>query len=115
MDLNNKVELKRVWIDALRSGEYEQCQDTLHNLTKGGYCCLGVALKEWGLATDEVMGVEEDREGFTQEEGPKELYAKLRIVIYRYVVERGIDMNDQGKPFPLIADMIETEWLVTEQ
>jgi hypothetical protein len=115
MDLNNKSELKRVWIDALRSGDYEQCQDTLHNLTKGGYCCLGVALKVWGLATDEAMGAEVDLEGFTQYGGPKELYDKLRVVIDTEVVEKGIDMNDQGKPFPLIADMIETEWLVTEQ
>jgi hypothetical protein len=115
MDLNNKSELKRVWVDALRSGEYEQCQETLHNLTKGGYCCLGVALKVWDIATDEAMGAAEDPEGFTPYEGPIELYDKLRKVIDRDVVDKGIDMNDQGKPFPLIADMIETEWLVTEQ
>jgi len=87
----------------------------LHNRTKGGYCCLGVALKVWGVARDEVMGVEEYSEGFTYNKGPIELYDELRVVINHDVVEKGVDMNDRGKPFPMIADMIETEWLVTEQ
>jgi hypothetical protein len=37
------------------------------------------------------------------------------VVIDPDVAEKGADMNDRGEPFPLIADMIETEWLVTEQ
>jgi hypothetical protein len=34
---------KQEWIQALRSGEYQQCQGTLTNNI--GYCCLGVWAK----------------------------------------------------------------------
>ncbi len=33
-------EIKKLWIEALRSGEYEQCIGALHDAT--GYCCIGV-------------------------------------------------------------------------
>lgn len=32
--------LKAKWVKALRSGEYEQCTNTLRY--EGGFCCLGV-------------------------------------------------------------------------
>lgn len=32
--------IKQLWIEALRSGEYEQTVGTLHN--DEGFCCLGV-------------------------------------------------------------------------
>lgn len=31
------------WINALKSGEYEQCDGSLED--SNGYCCLGVACK----------------------------------------------------------------------
>lgn len=34
-------ELKEKWMAALRSGEYEQGRDILHD-GKGAYCCMGV-------------------------------------------------------------------------
>jgi hypothetical protein len=36
-------QIKQRWIEALRSGEYEQTQGRLRDET--GYCCLGVLLK----------------------------------------------------------------------
>lgn len=33
-------EIMRKWIEALRSGEYAQCQNSL--MDDKGYCCLGV-------------------------------------------------------------------------
>ena len=114
MDLFNKVELKRVWVEALRSGQYEQCKDTLHNLTRDSYCCLGVAAKVWGLATDEEMGVEQNIDGVACGEVPKNLYDELRSIMGLDLSDRGVNMNDRGKPFPLIADMIEADWNVTE-
>ena len=33
-------EIKRRWVEALRSGEYQQTTETLHDVH--GYCCLGV-------------------------------------------------------------------------
>jgi hypothetical protein len=40
-----KKEIKDKWVKALRSGEYLQCQDTLHKKNSEGqdtFCCLGV-------------------------------------------------------------------------
>lgn len=36
-------ELKQKWIEALRSGDYEQCNGLLHSRKKD--CCLGVLAK----------------------------------------------------------------------
>ena len=35
-------EIKKLWLEALRSGEYKQGQWRLHNPKKGTFCCLGV-------------------------------------------------------------------------
>ena len=37
-----KPEIKKLWVDALRSGEYKQAREVLR--TNGGtsFCCLGV-------------------------------------------------------------------------
>ena len=33
-------QIKQKWVSALRSGDYQQTQQVLHN--KNGFCCLGV-------------------------------------------------------------------------
>lgn len=49
--------IKQAWIDALRSGTYQQGHQTLHNIAENTYCCLGVLcdlyLKEQGKVWDE--------------------------------------------------------------
>lgn len=110
MYLSNKAELKRVWVDALRSGKYRQGQNTLHNTDSGSFCCLGVAAAVWGISTPETMGVQEDRYGTPATEGPTEIYQELRFVMPTEIVDTGIDMNDGGKSFAEIADMIERDW-----
>ena len=42
-----KAELKQKWVDALRSGDYEQGKGAL--LASGKYCCLGVLCEVSGL------------------------------------------------------------------
>lgn len=37
-----KQRIKKLWVEALRSGEYEQGRGVLHNYTANTYCCLGV-------------------------------------------------------------------------
>ena len=91
-------ELKRKWVDALRSGKFEQGKTKLEE--NGRYCCLGVLrhivdpkdmryqpalgggsllngeqLKEYGLTSDEQITLS--------------------------------TINDRGKPFSEIADYIE--------
>lgn len=35
-------EIKKLWVDALRSGSYEQGKGCLNNADNGTFCCLGV-------------------------------------------------------------------------
>lgn len=46
MEKKLPVEFKTKWVEALRSGEYQQTKEYLHS--EGGYCCLGVACELTG-------------------------------------------------------------------
>lgn len=92
----------QTWVDALRSGEYQQCQETLHN--GKGYCCLGVYAKVNNLATDEFM-VSSDCV-----EGPQSVYEDIRQVLDNDLVDDLIQMNDGGDSFKDIADYIEERY-----
>ena len=119
-------ELHKKWVEALRSGEYKQTQNKLHD--KDGYCCLGVLC--------EVMGLESCKAGVDYfayympntgqidaswiPEDDLSAFGLNREVLYRYpddptdVVDRKVDsvlmeMNDSGKTFAEIADYIEKE------
>jgi len=92
------------WINALRSGDYDQQKGTLKGT--GGYCCLGVYCSLMGKEPPEVS-VEEIEDEVPDYEGPMELYDYCRENIDPDVVEDGIFMNDGGKTFLEIADMIE--------
>ena len=48
------LEQMKIWIKALRSGEYSQTKTTLEDCD--GYCCLGVAVKV--LVDDPVMRID---------------------------------------------------------
>lgn len=106
-------EFAEKWLAAPRSGEYEQCQEGLHNGV--GYCCLGVACALAGASNDEMM----ESACFpielpTKLELPKLLLAnsngfqasnpKQKKFIFKLA-----QMNDtQNKTFPEIADWIES-------
>ena len=83
------------WCEALRSGRYKQCRDTLRQLDRSGdiaaYCCIGVGADVAGLA---VRGLNTttalDRTGIG--------YANGTLLI---------TLNDGGRTFPEIADWIE--------
>jgi hypothetical protein len=53
-------DLKRDWIDALRSGEYKQVRGTFFDSRSNVYCCLGVervvAVGEWDDRTPSNAG-----------------------------------------------------------
>ncbi len=42
-----KPEIKKLWVDALRSGRYKQGYNDLRD-SSGGHCCLGVLVEELG-------------------------------------------------------------------
>lgn len=135
----NKDKLK-LWIDALRSGEYTQGQGNLAG--KDGevvkYCCLGVAcevaIKDgldlefcWGRpAVDEDREpVEEDRKFYDTEDLvlPPAVQDWLGIpgnttveVMLNGIEESVIDLNDNmDRDFGQIADALEWTFLKEEK
>jgi hypothetical protein len=105
MSNSNKIpENIQKWINALRSGDYNQQEKTLKG--PDGYCCLGVYCSIMGKEPYETS--EEDlMDEIPGYEGTKELYDYCNSNIDPDVVDYGISMNDEGKTFWEIADMIE--------
>ena len=109
-------EARRIWVEALRSGKYQQTQGRLaRELEDGsiGYCCLGVAC--------EVLGAEK---GLTQDGRimwlatgfvPAIHYLPDGIKILLGLKDKGgyheggslVLTNDGGASFAEIADIIE--------
>jgi|SRR6185369_2586126 len=106
-----KKRIKKLWVDALRSGEFQQCERTLR---KGGgknveYCCLGVL---------EQIRVQETGDRFTRGKGSyagllsekTQAWAGLSTsdpVLMPLRKKTASDLNDDGKTFAEIADRIE--------
>lgn len=125
-----KPEVKKMWLEALRSSNYEQGKGTLRQIGRDGnpdrFCCLGVlcdiAVKE-GLGVD--VRVDEDaglaRYGESQSVLPYDVrkWAGLetsnpgvtlidKFHAYFDATEEAIALvNDAGASFEEIADMIE--------
>lgn len=93
------AELKRKWVEALRSGEYEQGRLKLNS--HGRYCCLGVLCDVAGLKWLRCSEL-----GFI----PAGDHIHQHLVRFGIANESSdlVDMNDnQGKTFAEIADYIE--------
>jgi hypothetical protein len=115
-----KQTVMKKWVKALRSGKYTQGKNALHTRA-GGYCCLGVLCD---LAAQEGKG---KWEGTTDDGDQKFLDRKgnhessyLPIVVQDWAgvnsknpVACGVllsGMNDEGRSFGEIADVIEKNW-----
>ena len=112
MTTKTKQQMKTEWLEALRSGKYEQVQGTLKGITEDGeegYCCLGVFCSV--VLEEEPEVCVRDRWGGL-DDGPSATYRHLNDLIGGFTTETGIEMNDKGKPFSTIADMIEEGWEV---
>lgn len=107
--MNPKV--KKLWIEALRSGKYKQGIKRLRTV-KNRYCCLGVLCdlyakehgKRWSRDTmgEWVLGMERDYppDSVIEWAGTKHIGKKIAG---RDLAEH----NDTGKTFLEIADLIE--------
>lgn len=95
------AELKRKWVAALRSGEYEQGQFALENA--GRFCCLGVLCKVQGWPTVQ-MG--DDSAGSRIDSA---LYNPIHDAVGDTGVVRGLaeKNDDDDLSFTEIADYIE--------
>lgn len=111
-----KASVKRKWLAALRSGEYEQGQGQL--LSAGKYCCLGVlacvvdsARKVWnppdasfGCFVDGVIPTKEHRDFSRYQEQQKLLGGAIPVKRVNALIK----MNDVTKwSFSRIATYIE--------
>jgi hypothetical protein len=101
-----KPDLKAKWIDALRSGNYEQGTGDLRSRS-GQFCCLGVLCDvmgaEWSGTTPILNGKDMDREDESFLSGDT-----LERVGFDNETQIALArMNDDGEPFGKIADHIE--------
>lgn len=97
-------EWKAKWLEALRSGRYEQGQGYLKN-KKNKFCCLGVLCDlvdptKWAY-TYSAMSYEESRTWL-----PYSIKDMTRLV-QMLVEDQLASMNDQGISFKEIANYIE--------
>lgn len=112
--MNQKV--KELWVNALRSGEYTQSRHALR--TVSGFCCLGVLCDiaaKTGLGKWDTLG---GREVFRAKDG---YYCAdtlpHAVVEWAGLRDRNPDsadgslasLNDSGKTFDEIADIIQAE------
>lgn len=107
----------RKWVEALRSGEYQQGHSLLRS-SENKMCCLGVACEINPNA--EFMPGNDDREGgYLIGYGPLMVSLMMDGVMREWLgmasPDGGFDggslalLNDQGKTFSDIADVIESE------
>ncbi len=100
-----RSDIKKKWIAALRSGEYEQGMDELRP-TENSYCCLGVLAcvmgEEWVRDGDSDSFYLENHEAFC--ELPDRLEVAASLATDQDVLST---MNDTGSTFEEIADYIE--------
>src|ERR1044072_180997 len=106
----NKDEL-RIWIAALRSGEYQQGNGTLQS--KNGYCCLGVACKVL-IPAKSLKFLDDKLAGNYPEDQPKSP-KWLRHIDLDVKTKFGIqlsELNDaRNWSFNQIADLLEKLYL----
>lgn len=108
-------ELKSKWIEALRSNLYNQAIGWLHDHTPeslDSYCCLGVLceitpptiLPEWD---GDKLKIHDDEGNYTHEEELPHAI-RFRLGLSEIDCQQLMRMNDEGQPFPIIADWIES-------
>lgn len=121
-----RLEARKLWVEALRSGEYKQGKKALSS--NGGYCCLGVACETYNKHNTPLPTVV-DAAKRTCYDG-EIFYLPTAVVswlgmkssdgAYLEGGEDGVtslaDQNDKGKSFDEIADIIENnpKWLWKE-
>lgn len=116
-----KNRIKKLWVEALRSGDYEQGEQTLRKGDK--FCCLGVLcdLYQKEMDDDSINWIPHDNVGgyrFLGRGGalPREVWEWANLPWDDPRPEREdktlSELNDAGKTFKQIADMIEKQKLV---
>lgn len=107
-----KPEIKTNWLTALRSGKYTQAMQTLRENDEGNvaHCCLGVLCdiidsKRWD--GEDYLGTAEDELDEYDDMPPPSILGAAELSATD--AEKLATMNDNGRTFEEIADMIEVE------
>jgi hypothetical protein len=108
-------QVKQKWVDALRSGDYQQGQCYLR--TNSGFCCLGVLCDlygkennvEWNLANNGHNYEFQEFESYLPSSVRK--WADLEYCNPPVNDEEStlVRLNDSGSTFEQIADVIEKQ------
>ena len=105
-----QAENRRTWVEALRSGKYKQASGQLR--IGDAFCCLGVACDISGLGSwNEYSEYSTHIDGGQGYKLPASLmdYLGLRTPTGDFEMTNLSSMNDNGKSFEEIADVIERE------
>lgn len=116
----DKKEARRLWVEALRSGEYKQGTGKLETRTDEGEltnCCLGVACRaahKWGvfvdMAGERILGNYLDSQPSVKEWlGLKDCRGFYKINCWDTLNCLAYDNDIHGLSFHEIADIIESE------
>jgi hypothetical protein len=107
-------QIKQKWVDALRSGEYQQTQKRLR--TEDGFCCLGVLCDLYGKENNvewqhnEVVGYFYENHSFSL---PSSVVEWSGVEDGNPFVNDQTSslgsLNDKGSTFIEIADLIEEQ------
>ena len=105
-----KPKLKKIWIKALRSGEYKQTKKKLCD--KDGYCCLGVAYDvlsdgDWIRRGDGGVWAIRDEDSWEFREGFPPLNVLDKWGLEPDQASDLASRNDNGWTFGQIVDWIE--------
>lgn len=102
---------KKKYLEALRSGDYEQGKTFLLNQELTHYCPLGVACKVAGVSND-TLNAPLIRIGSNNKERDRKLKRGVPKLLHGYweatpIPNKIAGMSDKGKSFEEIADYIE--------
>jgi hypothetical protein len=106
MATQEQLDLRRKWVEALRSGRYQKSTGTLN--IRGGYCCLGVAC--------DILDPEQTMHPWRQSAYPPNCIRDafgLSTTEGLFTGTGGVhkslaSLNDGGNSFAEIADIIES-------
>jgi len=106
-------QIKQKWVDALRSGEYQQTQNYLRK--EDGFCCLGVLCDLYGKENNVEWNLANNGHNYEFQEFESYLPSSVRkwagVEGYNFLVNNGTEtlagLNDTGCTFEEIAHIIE--------
>lgn len=98
-------ETKAKWVEALRSGQYQQLKGALFD-GNNSYCCLGVLQR---IREEEVPVAKKTSTGGWKDDVDKDFYTNTFEGLVPYWWSKLACMNDGGHSFLEIADVIEKE------